>query len=105
MTLLSWDIKKPKKEKTLEEALKEGDYNVISEGDEGFKEISEKLGIKAKPGDNLKLEDNVIEGPWEGSSKSTAPGTSKTKIDLSKYDDDALNALVARRHKITCRSQ
>ena len=64
-----------KPDKTLEEALKEGDYTVISQGDEGFKEISEKLGITAKPGDNLKLEDNVIEGPWEGSSKSTAPGT------------------------------
>jgi hypothetical protein len=50
-------------------------FKVISEGDEGFKEISEKLGITARPGDNLKLEDNVIKGPWKGSSKTTAPGT------------------------------
>ena len=68
-------INKPKKEKTLEEALKDGDINIISEGDEGFDEISKRLGITARPGDNLKLEDNVIEGPWKGSSKTTAPGT------------------------------
>jgi hypothetical protein len=53
----------------------EDSYTVISEGDEGFKEISEKLGITARPGDNLKLDDNVIKGPWKKSSKTTAPGT------------------------------
>ena len=68
-------INKPKKEKTLEEALKEGDFEVISGDSKKGKEISEKLGITAKPGDNLKLEDNVIQGPWKGSSKTTAPGT------------------------------
>ena len=67
-----------KESKTLEEALKEGDFNVISEGDEGFKEISEKLGITARPGDNLILEDNVIQGPWKGTKP---PVTHQEKID------------------------
>ena len=67
--------KSQKPEKTLTESLEEGDFEVISEGDEGYKEISEKLGITAKPGDNLKLDDNVIKGPWKGSSTTTAPGT------------------------------
>ena len=50
--------KSQKPEKTLEEALKDGDFNIISEGDEGYKEISERLGITARPGDNLSLDDN-----------------------------------------------
>jgi len=56
----------------------EATYKVISEGDEGFDEISEKLGITAKPGDNLELESNVIEGPWKGTK---APTTYEEKID------------------------
>jgi len=59
-----------KTDKTLEEAFKEGDFEVISEGDEGFKEISERLGITARPGDNLKLEDNVIQGPWKKKTRT-----------------------------------
>ena len=68
--------KKP--EKTLDQALKDGDINIIKEGDEGFDEITERLGITARPGDNLPLEDNVIQGPWKGTK---APVTHQEKID------------------------
>ena len=70
-----WKERTDKDFTPLSKVLEDQDYTVISEGDEGFKEISEKLGITARPGDNLKLEDNVIQGPWKGSSKTTAPGT------------------------------
>ena len=56
----------------------EATYKVISEGDEGWDEISEKLGITARPGDNLELESNVIQGPWKGTK---APTTYEEKID------------------------
>ena len=54
-----------KTDKTLEEALKEGDFNVISEGDEGFKEISEKfirqyIGMEKGIKLDLKMLDNNI---------------------------------------------
>ena len=40
----------------LEKKLKKDKFKVISEGDEGFDEISEKLGITARPGHPLTLE-------------------------------------------------
>ena len=71
---------------TTDPAYKQDDtmdsvFKVISEGDEGWDEISEKLGITAKPGDNLELESNVIEGPWSKSTK-----TSKSPEEIIKDD-------------------
>ena len=76
----------------------EATYKVISEGDEGFKEISEKLGITARPGDNLELESNVIEGPWSKSTKPVVKETVSETIDISKLTDDDLNKLVDELH-------
>ena len=71
---------------TTDPAYKQDDtmdsvFKVISEGDEGWDEISKKLGITARPGDKVELESNVIEGPWKGSTKAS-------KLDESKYATD-----------------
>ena len=70
-----------KNPKSFSAAIDEAQYKVISEGDEGFEEISKKLGITARPGDKVELESNVIEGPWKGSTKAS-------KLDESKYATD-----------------
>lgn len=70
-----------KNPKSFSAAIDEAQYRVISEGDEGFEEISKKLGITARPGDKVELESNVIEGPWKGSTKAS-------KLDESKYATD-----------------
>ena len=67
-----------KNPKSFSDAIDEAQYKVISEGDEGFEEISKKLGITARPGDKVELESNVIEGPWKGTK---APTTYEEKID------------------------
>jgi len=73
------DFMKTRDQKTLSETLEAGDFEVIKEGDEGFKEITEKLGITARPGDNLSLEENIIQGPWKGTK---APVTHQEKNRL-----------------------
>jgi len=85
------------KDKPTTTADAEATYKVISEGDEGFKEISEKLGITARPGDNLELESNVVQGPWKGSTKPVKETVSET-IDISTMNNDDLNKLVDEIH-------